>query len=200
MEGVLKSYEFQRRVFKTQSAFVAHTREGQICAFRQLYSFLQNKKAESKQFVTSLLNKIVDSIKDLSDRCQPGQAVQVDLSLLSYIVSVLSALPFAKKEELMTILSALARSISLHGEPLEQALSEAMGAETKSDSAGAAAEPQLLPAAAHLLRPVRHKRIAATVVCMLIQLKTYLQNCYGSQTASSCCIWTPQEVEDLMRR
>lgn len=179
MEGVLKSYEFQRRVFKTQSAFVAHAREGQVCAFRQLYSFLQSKKAESKQFGTSLLNKIVDSIKDLSDRCQPGEAVQVDLSLLSYIVSVLSALPFAKKEELMTILSALARSISLHGEPLEQALSEAMGAETKSDSAAGAAETQLSSTAAHLLRPVRHKCIAATVVCMLIQLKTYLQNCYG---------------------
>lgn len=179
MEGVLKSYEFQRRVFKTQSAFVAHARDGQVCAFRQLYSFLQSKKSESKQFVTSLLNKIVDSIKDLSDRCQPGQAVQVDLSLLSYIVSVLSALPFGKKEELMTILSLLARSISLHGEPLEQALSEAMGAETKSDSAAAPAEPQLTSAAAHLLRPVQHKCIAATVVCMLIQLKTYLQNCYG---------------------
>ena len=34
-------------------------------------------------------------------------------------------------------------------------------------------------AAAHLLRPVQHKCIAATVVCMLIQLKSYIQNCYG---------------------
>ena len=179
VEGVLKSYEFQRRVFETESAFVPQKSGGNVCAFRQLYSSLQSKKSESKQFVTSLLNKIVDSIKDLSNHSQLGQAARVDLCLLSYIVSVLSALPFSKKEEIMTILSALTRSISLYGEPLELALSEAMCAETQSDGTGAAAEPQVTSAAAHLLRPVQHKCIAATVVCMLIQLKSYIQNCYG---------------------
>lgn len=179
VEGVLKSYEFQRQVFKSESAFVDHAREGQVCAFRQLYSFLQRKKSEGQQFVTSLLNKIVDAIKDLSDRHQSGQAVHADLGLLNYVVSVLSALPYNKKEELMMILSMLKRLINLHGEPLEQALSEAMGATTSSEGAAAAAEPQINSAVAHLLRPLQHKCIAATAVCMLIQLKSYIQNCYG---------------------
>lgn len=178
VEGVLKSYEFQRCAFKAVSAFVTTQQEGQECAFRQLYSFLQSKKSESKEFVASLLNKIDESLKELSGH-QLGQAVQVDLCLLSYIISVLSALPFAKKEEVMTILSKLTRSIKLYGEPLEQALSEAMAGATHSSDAAAAAAPQFTSAAAHMLRPLQRKCIAATVVCMLIQLKCYIQNCYG---------------------
>jgi cohesin loading factor subunit SCC2 len=179
VEGVTKCYEFQLRVFKAGSAFIDSTQAGPICAFAQLYAYLRTKKSEGKQFVNNLLNKIVDGIKSLSDRNETTPTEDVDLRFLSYIVSVISSLPYNKKDEVMTILGALTRSISLHGEPLELALKEAMTSDSSGTAAEATEQEEATSAAAHLLRPMQRKCTAATVVCMLIQLKSHIQNCYG---------------------
>jgi hypothetical protein len=46
----------------------------------------------------------------------------VDLPFLLYIASVLASLPYVSKEEVMTLLEHLTRTINIQGESLEQEL------------------------------------------------------------------------------
>jgi len=156
-QGVLMSYEFQRRVSEKASAFA-----GAECAFSRVYMFLRAKRAERNQFTSNLLTKVLDEIK--------GDAV--DLSVLEYILSVLSSLPYHKKDEVMTILVALTRAVNLHGETLEEELKQAL-------LGGAEDEDGITSDSHKLLRPLQNRCRTATAVCMLVQLKRYLQTCYG---------------------
>ena len=202
VQGVAKSYEFQRRVFGEGSAFVdqenTQTAAGPICAFAPLYLLLRGKKAERNQFVSNLLSKMTDAIKDCNDTAAAAAAADggggggdmpaLDLNFVSYIATVLSSLPYAKKDEVMAVLSSLIRSINLHGDPLEESLEEAMtAAASAADASDAETNDKITSASAHLLRPLQHKCTAATAVCMLVHLKRYIQTCYGisdSQVAS----------------